>query len=588
MLISRGVWTLFLIFFLTHSSVCVAKPEALAALFQVQKPSKKKSAKTALKVLPQWPIPAEYEVYFKAKAVLNNQGPISAIESTERQILQQRLTTESKNLDKDLEEVFYALELKRGTQFAQKKAWAPAFASFNRGVTGLTPYKWIFYWTESSSKALASICSRKKKSKDEACLTLAKKIADAFPKSAQETKILRDLPSFEPSYTNETNNDRLSQSYTEKTEKDEEAFKDLLDAFLHRRKSEVLKLGKEFQAGFPKSILRFRAQFLMAEMLYANNDKKEAREKYLSIIQEVPLSFYAIVAAERLGIDLTEKVSRAPISIDDLNINPNLTEQLTLRRAGALFLKNHFDEVGIELDTLTRTRSYTTDFILYLMKFATESNQNLTAFHLANELIQRKYDGLLNQEFISLIFPDRFYKEISLQATLNQIDPLVVISLIKQESGFKAPILSSSGAMGLMQLMPFTAIDTKKDVVLSTLREPAENLAVGTKYIAGLLQLYDGNVPYALAAYNAGPHRVAKWRKDEAADYTMIEWIESIPFKETRDYVMAILRNRYWYQYRHKLQPESIFSVWKMPAAKIPVVPPSGNMPVNPTATTAP
>jgi soluble lytic murein transglycosylase len=203
------------------------------------------------------------------------------------------------------------------------------------------------------------------------------------------------------------------------------------------------------------------------------------------------------------------------------------------------------------------------------MKFAFEANQNLVAFKLANELIQRKYDRLLSSDFIDLIFPDRFVKEIEEQATLNKVDPLVVISLMKQESGFKAPILSSSGALGLMQLMPFTAIDTKKDLYLTTLKDPATNIAVGTKYLGSLLDKYEGNIPYALAAYNAGPNRVAKWKREQKADVkpdvSMIEWIESIPYKETRDYVMSILRNRFWYQYRKGVQPESIFKVWLKP-----------------------
>jgi soluble lytic murein transglycosylase len=142
-----------------------------------------------------------------------------------------------------------------------------------------------------------------------------------------------------------------------------------------------------------------------------------------------------------------------------------------------------------------------------------------------------------------------------------------VQSLMKQESAFKASVLSSSGALGLMQLMPFTALETKDDVVLRTLKEPGPNIEVGTKYLADLLRQYDGNVPYALAAYNAGPHRVAKWRKELKPDATMVDFMEYIPFKETRDYVATILRNRYWYQYRKGLPAQSVFEAWKQAQA---------------------
>ena len=563
---SPGILSVFSILFFCTSLEATASPQNLAALFQVPKQTKTKQKGS--KKIPNLPIPPEYEVYFKAKSVLNRKADLPAIELVEKEILQQRMSVVSKALDRDLDEIFYALEIKRGVKFAQKKSWDASFRSFTRALNELSPYKWIFYWTEESSKYLASVCTRNKKKTDEACLTLAKKVSDAFPKNALETKMLRDLPVFESSSTNEVTGDRLSQTYTEKTEKDEEAFKDVLDAFLKGKDSDLTKAAKEFVGDYPKSILRFRATFLMAESLFKAGNKKDAREKYLSLIHDVPLSFYAIVSAERIGVSLRDQVAKTPIQIDLDALNPNLNEQQTLDRAKALFNKKHEEEVGIELDTLLRYRSYTTDFILYLMKFATEANQNLTSFRLANELIQRKYDGFLNQEFLALIFPDRYLNEIEAESTLDHLDPLLVMSLIKQESGFKAQILSSSGALGLMQLMSFTAIDTKKDVVLSHLKDPVENIAVGEKYLSNLLIQYEGNIPYALAAYNAGPHRVAKWRKEAPLDAGMIEWIEAIPFKETREYVMAILRNRYWYQYRHDTEIESIFKNWKTTLTK--------------------
>jgi soluble lytic murein transglycosylase len=169
---------------------------------------------------------------------------------------------------------------------------------------------------------------------------------------------------------------------------------------------------------------------------------------------------------------------------------------------------------------------------------------------MGNEFMQRRFEGYLNSEMIDLVFPDRFQKEIHAEAARNKTDPILITSLIKQESGFKPIAISSSGALGLMQLMPFTAIDVKKDLALSTLRDPSVNIAVGTRYLQSLLDKYGGNVPFALAAYNAGPHRVMKWRKEIRPDWTMIQFIESIPYRETREYVSSILRNRYWYRIR--------------------------------------
>ena len=72
------------------------------------------------------------------------------------------------------------------------------------------------------------------------------------------------------------------------------------------------------------------------------------------------------------------------------------------------------------------------------------------------------------------------------------------------------------------------------------------------------MEKYEGNPAYALAAYNAGPHRVAKWRKEVVPSWSVLDWIEAIPFKETRDYVTSILRNRYWYQVQKGITPVKI------------------------------
>jgi soluble lytic murein transglycosylase-like protein len=554
----HGVLIIFCISCFLQTKIGFAKPEPLAALFQASKASQSRTKKKSPPAVPE-----EYQVYSKAKSLLDQKSELSSIESTQRKILLHRMSSQSKSLERELEDIFYALEIKRGVKLSQKKAWAKSNDSFVRGLNGLGPFKWIYFWDESSSRALERVCLRQKKKKDEGCLAIAKRVVDAFPKSAVETKMLRELPFGDMPANSEGNGERLSQTYSEKVEKDEQAFQDVLENYLSGKDMDLLKSGKDFIEEFPRSVLRFRGTFLMAEVQFKRGDKKEAQLKYQTIIDQIPLSFYALIAAERLGISLRDQVKKAPIMVDQGLMNLNFFEKQSLERAKSLLASQLFDEVGIELDSLSRTRAYHSDLILYLMKLATEANQNLSAFRLANELIQRKYDGLLNREFLGLIFPERYTQEIEAQAKINNLDPILIQSLMKQESGFKSPILSSSGALGLMQVMPFTAVDTKKDVVLAKMKDPVMNISVGTKYLQSLYLQYEGNIPYTLAAYNAGPNRVAKWRKEAKPDYGMIQWIESIPYKETREYVMAILRNRYWYQYRKGLNNESLFSVWK-------------------------
>jgi soluble lytic murein transglycosylase-like protein len=542
-----------------------AAPEVLAAAFQQPKAIGHKGRMKRPALLP---IPEEYKIYFRAKAVLARPFDLKIMESVEREILESRMHAQSKTLEKELDEIFYALEIKRGTRMLTKKLWASGLESYQRGLSGLAPFKWIYYWDETDSKQLSIACTRK--NADENCFALAKKVLDAFPKVALETNLLRGLnfPTPTPAPLVEGSNDRLSQTYTEKIEKDEVDFQEVLGFFQNAKDIDLLKSAKAFVVNYPKSALRFRATFLMAESFYRTGSKKEAQPLYQSLIDQTPLSFYAIVSSERLGLSLRDQVKKDPTMIDPDLFNPNAADKKILARARGLFDHRNYDEVGIELDTLFRVRNYTTDFLLYLTRFAYDSNQNLSSFRFVNELIQRKYDRLLSSDILGIVFADRYSKEIAEEAALDHVDPMLVVSLMKQESGFRAPILSSSGALGLMQLMSFTALETEPELKLRTLKDPKTNIHVGTKYLQSLLEKYDGNIAFALSAYNAGPNRVAKWRRDLKPDASMIDYIESIPYHETRDYVMAILRNRYWYETLKGLPVQSVSDSWKVPPAK--------------------
>ena len=551
---------LFFVFSLMSPPSSFSQPETLNALFPSGAKVKKGSKKSPQKLLP---LPNDYAIFIHVKEVLEHGKDLAAIEKAQQKILLEKAVSESKALDREADDLFYALEIKRGEKLSSKKAWQSAVAAFGRGLNGLSSLKWVYYWSEAASDGLAHACQRSKKKQDEFCLALAKKIADVFPKTALETKVLRDLPLPESPVASEVNGDRLSQSYTEKTEKDEQAFDEVLDAFLKRDDSDLIKKANSFTDEFPKSILRFRASFLIAETYFRKNQLKEAAPYYQTLIDQVPLSFYAIVASERLAVSLTDRVKKEPIQVDSELFNFNVFEKASLARIQALQQKKQDEGVGLEFESLSRVRTYSNDLLLYLMSLAHRSNQSLASFRFATELIQRKYNGFYQQEMMEMIFPDRFQKEIANEAELNQLDPLLVTSLIKQESGFRASIISASGALGLMQLMPFTALEVKKDLYLATLKTPSKNIAIGEKYLADLMGKWESNPVYALASYNAGPHRVTKWKKDAKPEWGMIEFIEAIPFKETREYVMSILRNRYWYEYRRGVPTKSVFDGWK-------------------------
>lgn len=139
-------------------------------------------------------------------------------------------------------------------------------------------------------------------------------------------------------------------------------------------------------------------------------------------------------------------------------------------------------------------------------------------------------------------------------------DVSVVHGLIRQESGFDVGAISHAGARGLMQLMPATARNVARAEGLRYRPEkltddPQFNVRLGTAYLRGLLEEYDGYLPMALAAYNAGPSRVARWVEAYGDPRAMpleeqIDWMESIPFRETRNYVQRVLEGVTVYRQR--------------------------------------
>jgi soluble lytic murein transglycosylase len=151
-----------------------------------------------------------------------------------------------------------------------------------------------------------------------------------------------------------------------------------------------------------------------------------------------------------------------------------------------------------------------------------------------------------------LLFPQPYWTELVANAEKNGLDPYLVASLIRQESEFNAGVISHANAWGLMQLLPSVGKSLAKKQGIkhfnaNELLDPAINLQLGTVNLKLVLERFGGQAEYALAAYNAGDVPVRQWMS--SGDYKDVpEFVESIPYTETREYVEAILRNREFYR----------------------------------------
>jgi soluble lytic murein transglycosylase len=146
-----------------------------------------------------------------------------------------------------------------------------------------------------------------------------------------------------------------------------------------------------------------------------------------------------------------------------------------------------------------------------------------------------------------ILFPEPYWSIIKAESAKNGLDPYLVASLIRQESEFNPSVISYANAWGLMQLLPTTGRMLARQEGMAhfetyQLLDPETNIRLGTRYLKQMIDHFGGVPEYALAAYNAGDNRVEDWQA--AGPYTGIdEFVESIPFTQTREYVQAILRN---------------------------------------------
>lgn len=135
----------------------------------------------------------------------------------------------------------------------------------------------------------------------------------------------------------------------------------------------------------------------------------------------------------------------------------------------------------------------------------------------------------------------------------------LVLAVVRQESEYDPKAVSHAGARGLMQIMPATARQVAKSVGLGYSKhklvlDPDYNVTIGQSYLATLMEDFDGYLPMVIAAYNAGPHRVRRWIKEYGdprdTEVDPVDWIEMIPFYETRNYVQRVLENVQIYRLR--------------------------------------
>jgi soluble lytic murein transglycosylase len=274
-----------------------------------------------------------------------------------------------------------------------------------------------------------------------------------------------------------------------------------------------------------------------------------ANRLYQQIFDQGQESYYQALAAQalaRAGVAIPQSKPVKPASANDFHLQTYPEAAFHLIRSRELAqLKFHALAVN-ELDEINRIAGQQPPVRLLLIDEYMSNHAFARSVALAHQLPGSAGDRLFHR------YPLAYWEIIQTKAREAEIDPYLVVALIRQESLFDTRARSSAAALGLMQLLSTTATRVAKQLGLTApssekLLEPELNVTLGTHYLQNLLQRYSNNWFKAIAAYNAGEAAVDRWEKNIITD-DIEEFVERIPYLETRQYVKLVLRNHRIYK----------------------------------------
>lgn len=318
---------------------------------------------------------------------------------------------------------------------------------------------------------------------------------------------------------------------------------------------------QKFISTYTESSYRDNALFWLGKIQEKQNKKTEAIATYRLLVQQYFYTYHgyrAEVHLKRLVPDTTSSVNHTSSLEDPLVLNRSMLSdeiRFHLSRAEELSLLRFYEDCREEIQFLTQLLPGTAQAQFQLSQLYFRCGFYLESIRMLNVALNNmtlETRLALPSTFWNLMFPRLYWSQIQRVAAEQNIDPYLVLSVIRQESAFQRYALSRADARGLMQVIPSTGRELYRKLHGESLRsdqlfEPELNITLGTLYLTRLLRLYDGNLVLALASYNAGMGRVRQWRQ-KISERDWDEFVENIPFTETRGYVKNVLRNYHAYQ----------------------------------------
>lgn len=265
-----------------------------------------------------------------------------------------------------------------------------------------------------------------------------------------------------------------------------------------------------------------------------------SKSAYRRVMENFPFSYYGVMAARRLGtVTSAPSLPPAPQDFGGSDL---------LRQVSQLNRKGLHAEAREVLDYHVQThqdRAHTKDtaFAYYA------SGDYHRAMMLAHEILDTGPSSAVfdkNDPLVRLLFPIAYPAEVKQSSSAVGLPQGAVLGIMREESLFQVDVRSHAGALGLMQLMPGTATMQARqmgyDFDLGRVRDPKTNIKLGSAFFDKMVGDFGNHIPLAIMAYNAGPGNVRKWLKAKGS-LPMDEFVEEIPFSETRGYIKRVLRS---------------------------------------------
>ena len=440
-----------------------------------------------------------------------------------------------------------------------KSGHASQAYSYLSGLTATTP--------EADAERLYYLeeCARHM-GEDDRMIAAVKTLAEKYPKSPWRLKALTwvashylvinapedYLPLYQAVYQNFPNDPAAGLSHWKVT----------FQAYL-RGKNDAAELLREHLRTYPLHATTGAALYFLGRLSERNKDYAAAKACYRQVAQGFENYYYGGAARQRLAAPEMQSsgtsarmaeflggvpLPRAtPVPAESTAVTNARIERSRLLRAAGLN-----DLADGELRFGARTDGQPALLALEMAAEADAPHQGLRLMKtMAPEYLNLKLEQA-PRRFWELLYPLPYRAELTADAEQRGLDPFLVAGLIRQESEFDPAARSQAAAYGLAQVRPATGrLYARRAGVVqfgaSMLFEPATNLKIGTAILRSMLDQNSGSLEQTLAAYNAGPNRVAEWLT--WSNYREpAEFVESIPFTETREYVQAVLRNADMYR----------------------------------------